>query len=174
MSSMWFPINPADLPSDLMSSRSNYYGPLLAIIALSAVQSSAQTFIHDAILFIDTSNNTWYNQVHWRIRAVYLSIIASNKKIRHQPYFYTVEQNSHQVNKVTTEDTEESVNCPTNVPHFFVKATHCSHKIRLGHSVDWWEEISMYFFKSFLEANENWNGYIYIYVHKIKPYVSLS
>ena len=30
---------------------------LLAIIALSAVQSSAQTLIHNVILFIDTSNN---------------------------------------------------------------------------------------------------------------------
>ena len=30
---------------------------LLAMIALSAVQSSAQTFIHNGILFIDTSNN---------------------------------------------------------------------------------------------------------------------
>ena len=31
--------------------------PLLAMIVLSAVQSSSQTFIHIPILFIDTSNN---------------------------------------------------------------------------------------------------------------------
>ena len=30
---------------------------LLATIALSAVQSSSQTFIHNVILFIDTSDN---------------------------------------------------------------------------------------------------------------------
>ena len=30
---------------------------LLPMIVYSAVQSSAQTFIHNAILFIDTSNN---------------------------------------------------------------------------------------------------------------------
>ena len=36
---------------------------LPAMIALLAVQSSAQTFIHNAILFIDTFNNAWYNQV---------------------------------------------------------------------------------------------------------------
>ena len=48
--------------------------PLLALIALSTVQSSAQIFSHNAILFIDTSDNAWYNQVHWP----YLSIIASN------------------------------------------------------------------------------------------------
>ena len=34
------------------------------MITRSAVQSSAQTFIHNAILFIDTSNKAWYNQVH--------------------------------------------------------------------------------------------------------------
>ena len=30
---------------------------LLAMITLSTVQSSAQTFIHNAIMFIDTPNN---------------------------------------------------------------------------------------------------------------------
>ena len=51
--------------------------PFIAMVALSAVQSSTQTFIHNAILSIDTSNN-WYNQVHWLIGTPYLSIIASN------------------------------------------------------------------------------------------------
>ena len=53
---------------------------LLAIIALSAVQSYAQTFIRNAIrsMFIDTSDNFSYNQVHWLIRTPYLSIIANN------------------------------------------------------------------------------------------------
>ena len=36
---------------------------LPAMIALSAVQSSAETFIHNAILFIDTVNNAWYNNL---------------------------------------------------------------------------------------------------------------
>ena len=49
---------------------------LLAFIALSAAQSSAQTRIHNAILVIDTSNNASYNQVHW---LVHLSIKASNE-----------------------------------------------------------------------------------------------
>ena len=37
------------------------------MIALSAVQSSAHTFIHNVILFIDIYDNAWYNQVHWLI-----------------------------------------------------------------------------------------------------------
>ena len=52
--------------------------PLLAIITLSVVQSSVQTFIHNAIMFIDTSNNDWYLQAHWIIGTPYLSIITSN------------------------------------------------------------------------------------------------
>ena len=48
------------------------------MIALSTVQSSAQTFIHTAILFIDMSNNGLYNQAHLLLGAPYLSIIASN------------------------------------------------------------------------------------------------
>ena len=55
-----------------------YFAPLLAMIGLSAFQSSAQTFSHNAILFIDASDNAWYNQVHWLIGMAYLSIIASN------------------------------------------------------------------------------------------------
>ena len=51
---------------------------LLAFIALSAAQSSAQTRIHSAILVIDTPNNASYNQVHWLVRTPYLSIKASN------------------------------------------------------------------------------------------------
>ena len=30
------------------------------MIAITAVQSSAQTFIHNVILFIDTTDNSWY------------------------------------------------------------------------------------------------------------------
>ena len=52
--------------------------PLLAFIALSAAQSSAQRRIHGAILVIDTSNNASYNQVHWLVRTPYLSIKANN------------------------------------------------------------------------------------------------
>ena len=48
------------------------------MIALSALQSPAQTFSHNAIMFIDTSNNAWYNRVHWLIGTLYLSIKASN------------------------------------------------------------------------------------------------
>ena len=48
------------------------------MIAILAAQSSAQTFIHSAILFIDTSNNAWYSQTHWLIRMPQLPIIASN------------------------------------------------------------------------------------------------
>ena len=51
---------------------------LIAFIALLAVQSSAQTCLHSAILVIDTSNNASYNQVHWLVRTPYLSIKASN------------------------------------------------------------------------------------------------
>ena len=37
--------------------------PLLAMIAILAVQSCAQTFIHNAIMLIDTSDKASYNQV---------------------------------------------------------------------------------------------------------------
>ena len=50
------------------------------MIARLAVQSYVRTFIHNAILFIDTSDNAKYNQVHWLIRTPYLAIIASNAK----------------------------------------------------------------------------------------------
>ena len=48
------------------------------MIALLAVQSCAQTFIHNAIMLIDISDNASYNQVHLLIRTPYLSIKASN------------------------------------------------------------------------------------------------
>ena len=50
------------------------------MIVLLAVQSCAHTYIHNAIMLIDTSDNASYNQVHWIIRAPYLSIKASNAK----------------------------------------------------------------------------------------------
>ena len=62
---------------------------LLAMIALSVVQSYAQSFIYNAILFIDTSNNAWYNQADWLIRIPYLSIIASNAGFRGFPALFT-------------------------------------------------------------------------------------
>ena len=43
----------ANLMNPLQGSIQHY----LAIVDISAVQSSAQTFIHNAVLFIDTSNN---------------------------------------------------------------------------------------------------------------------
>ena len=49
---------------------------LLAMIALSADQSSAQTCIHIAILFIDPSHKAFYDQVRWLIGTPYLLIIA--------------------------------------------------------------------------------------------------
>ena len=51
---------------------------LLAMIALLAVQSCVETFIYNAIMLIDTSDNASYNQVHWLIRTPHLSIKASN------------------------------------------------------------------------------------------------
>ena len=59
----------------------DYFNSLLAMIALSAIQSSAVTYIRNGILFIDTSNNPGYNQTHWLIGMLYLSIIASNDTI---------------------------------------------------------------------------------------------
>ena len=35
------------------------------MIALSAAQSFVQTFIHNAILLINTFNNAWSNQAYW-------------------------------------------------------------------------------------------------------------
>ena len=49
------------------------------MIALSAVQSSTQTFIYNAILFIDT--NAWHNQSHWLIGTLYLLTIAGNETL---------------------------------------------------------------------------------------------
>ena len=54
-----------------------YLGSLLAFIALSAAQSSAQTHINSAIVVINTSNGAWHSQVHWLI-SPYLAIKASN------------------------------------------------------------------------------------------------
>ena len=49
------------------------------MIALLVVQSCAQTFIHNAIMLTDTSDNASYNQVHWLISTLYFSIKASNE-----------------------------------------------------------------------------------------------
>ena len=51
------------------------------MIAHLTVQPSASTFIHNAILLIDTSNNTWYSHVHWLIGTPYLLWIASNVNV---------------------------------------------------------------------------------------------
>ena len=48
------------------------------MIARLAVQSGAQTFIHNAIMLIDTSDNDSYNQVHWLIGMPHLSTKTSN------------------------------------------------------------------------------------------------
>ena len=48
--------------------------PLIAMIDFLTVQSSAQTFIHNAIVFIDTPNNALYNQAHWFFGTPYLSM----------------------------------------------------------------------------------------------------
>ena len=45
------------------------------MIALSTLQSSPQTKNYNAILFIDTPNNAWYNQAHWLPEMPYLSIM---------------------------------------------------------------------------------------------------
>ena len=50
---------------------------LLAMIALSAVQSSNQTRIHNDILFIDTS--VWRKNPHSLTGMLYLTIKASNE-----------------------------------------------------------------------------------------------
>ena len=41
----------------ILSATGERIGPLPAMIALSSVQSSARTFFHNAILFIDSSNS---------------------------------------------------------------------------------------------------------------------
>ena len=51
---------------------------IIAIVAISAVESSAPAFIHNAIVFIDTWDNAWYNQLHWVVETPYLSTIDSN------------------------------------------------------------------------------------------------
>ena len=48
------------------------------MVAVSVVQSSSQTFIHNAILFIDNFDNAWYSNAHWPIGMPYLSIIPSD------------------------------------------------------------------------------------------------
>ena len=45
------------MDTNISSSAKIFLGSLLAMIALAAVQSSAQTFIYNAILLIDTSDN---------------------------------------------------------------------------------------------------------------------
>ena len=57
------------------------FATLLAMIALSVVHSPTLTRIQNAILFIDTSNNAWYNNVHLLMGTPCLTIIASNALI---------------------------------------------------------------------------------------------
>ena len=64
---------------------------LLAIVDIMAVQSSAQTFIHNTILFIDTFNNAWHNQADWLIGTPYLSTIASNVNFRNESTVMTAQ-----------------------------------------------------------------------------------
>ena len=40
------------------------------------------TLVHNAISFIDTSDNVWYIQVHWIIGTPYLSIIANDASVK--------------------------------------------------------------------------------------------
>ena len=54
------------------------WATLLAMIAISTVQSSTRTLLHNVILPIDTYNNAWYNPSHLLIRTSYLAIISSN------------------------------------------------------------------------------------------------
>ena len=65
---------------------------LLAIVNILTVQSSAQKFIHNAILFIDTSNSAWYNQAHCLIGTPYLSTVASNVQVQKAKWY--MKQNS--------------------------------------------------------------------------------
>ena len=55
---------------------------LLAMIALSAVQSSVRTFFHNTILFIDTYNNEQYKLPHSLLGTQHLTIISSNRPSR--------------------------------------------------------------------------------------------
>ena len=76
---------------------------LLAFIALSAAQWSAQTRIHNTILVIDTSNIAQYNRVHWLVGMPHLSIKARNIGINitlcgghSQPFKLTWQNNGYQ------------------------------------------------------------------------------
>ena len=62
----------------IIATRLVFTASLLAIVDILAVQSSSQTFIHNAILFTDTSNIAWHNQAYWLIGTPYLSTSASN------------------------------------------------------------------------------------------------
>ena len=53
---------------------------LLAMIALLVVQPSTLIRIHNAILFLDTSNNAWHNTGHLVTGTPCLTIIANNEK----------------------------------------------------------------------------------------------
>ena len=69
-----------DLPNEASNTGEKIVSiTVLAIVDISALQSPAQIFIHNVILFIDTSNNAWHNQAHWLIGMPYLSTIASNE-----------------------------------------------------------------------------------------------
>ena len=50
-----------------------------SIISFYRTFGSTLTRIHNTIVFIDTSNNASYNQVHWLVGTPYLAMKASNE-----------------------------------------------------------------------------------------------
>ena len=62
---------------DTMGQSAENVSAKLITICCHALLAMIQSFFHNAILFIDISDNAWYKQAHWLIGAPYLSIIAS-------------------------------------------------------------------------------------------------
>ena len=71
---------------------------LTFLFVFEAKVSDKNKLIGDAIMFTDTSNNAWHNQVHWLIRMPYLFLISINDQcICHvvQGYIHVTKTLSH-------------------------------------------------------------------------------
>ena len=64
------------------------------ILAGNDERINSHCLTRNTILIIDTSDNVWYNQVHWLIRMPYLSIIASNDVLSFKRLYPSIPERS--------------------------------------------------------------------------------
>ena len=98
---------------------------LLAIVDISVVQSSAQTFIHNAILFIDISNNSMAYGSHQALLAVIVHsalqpsartfLPSTNEVAERKRYVFTPV--CHSVHRVVSAPVHPGIHTPLGRHH---------------------------------------------------------